>query len=262
MKLNKDIRIVFSLVIFTFLCAFAAFGQRGPCGIGAVIVITHRVEGDRLQIMGVASNSPAAQGGLAAGQVIHAIDGVPTMGLKLADCVRRIQGEAGTKVVLEVVDWRRGWTNSVELTREIVPDDPLLVSADAYEIPQGQEHKSLSVTTNKAVRVSRTNGAIAIIQFTRFGVTNANYRWRFRSAPGGTVSAGTGVVFEDYDRRIDAYGGIQLTHRGSPDDLKVKAGDIWLDWSYNSPEKGWLYYYPAQEKVEVLNSSAFDSGQW
>jgi membrane-associated protease RseP (regulator of RpoE activity) len=262
-KFNKlcdtRMKLPFNFVMLTFLCALVVYGQQTPCGIGAFLVITHRTEGDRLQIVGVASNSPAARAGLASGQVICTIDGVPTMGLKLADCVRRIQGEAGTKVVLKVEDRRRGWTNSVELTREIVPGDPLSFGADAFEIPQAQKHKSLSVTTNQVVRVSGTNGAIAIIQFTQFGATNANYRWRFRPTPGGIVSTGAGVVFEDYNGHIDAYGMKQLTHRGSPDDLKVKAGDVRLEWSSSSLTSGWLYYYPSREKVEVLDSSVFDS---
>ena len=100
---------------------------------------------------------------------------------------------------------------------------------------------------------------MAVIQFTQFGTTNANYRWRSRSGLNGIENAGADVVFEDYDRHTDAYGGIQLTHRGSPDDLYVKVGDIRLEWSSNNRSSGWLYYYPSREKVEVLDLSAFDS---
>jgi membrane-associated protease RseP (regulator of RpoE activity) len=255
-------KLSITLIALTFLYALAAYGQSEPCAIGAFIVITHRAEGDRLQVLGVASNSPAAQAGLAAGQFVRAIDGVPTIGLKLADCVRRIQGRAGTKVILEIEDRRRGWTNSVELTREVVPNDPLSVSADAFEIPEAQKRKSLSVTTNQLVRVLGTNGAITIIQFTQFGTTNANYRWRSRPAQGDTLKTGTGVVFENYDRRVDAYGMGQRIHLGSPDDLYVKAGDVRLEWSLNNLTSGWIYYYPLREKVEVLDSSTFDSVPW
>jgi membrane-associated protease RseP (regulator of RpoE activity) len=254
MKLTLD------LVITTILCAFAAYGERAPCGIGAKIIITKRAEGDRLQIVGVASNSPAARAGLAANQVILAIDGVPTMGLTLADCVKRIQGEAGTKVVLEVSDWLHDRTNVAELTRAIVQDDPLAVDAKAYEIPESLKRKSLSLTTNQVVRVAGTNGSITVIQFTHFGTTNANYRWRSRLVPGGTVRSGTGVVFEDYERHIDAYGVYQLTHRGSRDDLFVKSGSVRLEWSSSSLTNAWLYYYSSLGKVEVLPSAAFDSG--
>ena len=257
-------KLQINLATFTFLCALAVQGQQLPCGIGASMLITHGVEGDRLRIVGVASNSPAARAGLAADQYIRAVDGVPTLGMKYKDCVKRIQGEAGTKVHLEIEDRKRTWTNSVELIREIVPDDPLSVDTATWiEMPEAQKRKSLLVTTNQVVRVLGTNGAITIIQFTQFGATNANYRWRSRSSPGGIIRTGSGVVFEDYDRHVDAHGGIQLTHRGSPDDLLVKAGDVRLEWSSSGNlNEGWLYYYSLREKVEALDSPAFDSDLW
>jgi membrane-associated protease RseP (regulator of RpoE activity) len=256
-------KLPFTLVAFVLLCALPLCAQRAPCGIGANLVITHWTEGDRLQITGVASNSPAARAGLAANQFISAIDSVPTIGMTYKDCVMRIQGEAGTKVVLKIEDKRHGWTNSIEVTREIVADDPLAVDTTTWiEIPEAQKNKALLVTTNQTVRVSRTNGTIAIIQFTQFGTTNANYRWRSRSVPEGVVRTGAGVVFENYERHVDAYGGYQLTHRGSWDDLKVKAGDVQLEWSSSNLKEGWLYYYPSREKVEILDSSVFDSDLW
>jgi hypothetical protein len=196
---------------------------------------------------------------LAAGQVVRAIDGVPTMGLKLADCVRRIQGEAGTKVILDIEDWRHGWTNSVEVTREVIAGDPLAVNAEEFDVSQSEKRVSLSVNTNQVVRVLCTNGAMAVIQFTQFGTTNANYRWRARSVLGGMVNSGTGVVFEAYERNADAFGGYHLTHLGNPDDLYVKAGDVRLEWSFNNLTSGWLYYDPSREKVEILDSTTFDS---
>ena len=252
-------KLTIILVISTFLCALAAYGQQTTCGIGAMVLIVPRAEGDRLQIVGVHSNSPAARAGLAINQVIRAIDGVPTMNLKLSDCVRRIQGKAGTKIVFEVEDRRHGWTNAVEVTREIVPDDPLSVNADRFDVPQAQKPKKLKVTTNQVVRVVSTNGVITDIQFTDFGTTNAFYRWHSRPVPGGTVRSGTGVVFENYERHTDAYGGIQLTQLGSRDDLFVKAGSIRIQWSYNNTKEGWLYYYPSLGKVEILPSAVFDS---
>jgi hypothetical protein len=252
-------KFIFSFVIFAFLSTLATYGQPTPCGIGAFLGIAHRTEGDRLQILGVASNSPARRAGLASGQVICAIDGVPTIGLKLADCVRQIQGKEGTKVILKVEDRRRGWTNLVELTREIVSDDPLSYSAEAFEIQQDHKPKSLLVNSNQVVRVVDANGAIAIIQFTQFGTTNANYRWRCRSDSGGFVNTGEGVVFENYERKKNAYGVDQLIQCGSSSDLYVKAGDVQLEWSKGGGTCGWLYYYPAKEKVEILDSSAFDS---
>jgi hypothetical protein len=252
-------KLGYNLVSLFCLCASLAYSQNVPCGIGADVLIIHRVEGDRLQIVGVVSNSPAARAGLAANQVIRSIDGTSAIGLTLKDCVKRIQGAAGTKVLLEVEDRRSGWTNSIEVTREVVIGDPLAEDTSNWvDIPQTQKRSTLLVSTNQLIKVSRTNGAIALIQFTWFGATNANYRWRFRMTPGGVVSAGGGLVFEDYERHVNAFGEAELTQRGSLDDSQVKAGDFQLEWSVGSPTNGWLYYNPSKEKVEVLNLSAFD----
>ena len=109
-------KVIVTSVALTFLCGTAAFGQHAPGGVGISLTIAHREQGKQLQIMGVAPNTPASRAGLAAGQVIRSIDGVPTQSLKLTDVVARIRGPLGTKVVLELEDRVRKWTNSVELT--------------------------------------------------------------------------------------------------------------------------------------------------
>ncbi len=258
-------KVFFTILILTYFCvgqdqAFAQNAQQAPCSIGAFLAITHRTEGDRLQIMGVFSNSPAERAGLIAGQIVRAIDGSPTTGLKYIDCVKRIQGEEGTKVVLEVEDRRRGWTNLVELTREIVADDPLAIDTTTWvDIQKSQKLKSLKITTNQIVRVSETNGNVTFIQFIQFGVTNATYRWSSCTVSGGAGSAGSGVVFADYDRHTIVHDIEQLTHRGSPDDLYVKAGDVRMEWSCGGDRYGWLYYCSANGKVEVFDRTAFNS---
>ena len=253
-------KLSFNCFVVVFLFVLAVHGQPAPCAIGAFVAIVHRTEGDRLQILDVSSNSPAARAGLAPNQLVSAIDGTPTKGMSLEDFVRRIQGEVGTKVVLEIEDRRRGWTNSVELTREVIAGDLLAANADSFDIPKSERRKSLSVTTNQVVRVSGTNGEVTIIQFTQFGTTNANYHWRSRPASGGIMTSGAGFVFEDCERHVDAHGRNQLIHRGSRDDLFVKAGNVRLEWSSNNLTSGWIYYYPSQEKVEVLDLLSFDSG--
>ena len=245
-----------SLVVIAWICNLSGYSQENHCGIGAGVLITHRSEGDRLQVTSVIPNSPAAQVGLTKNQIISAIDGVPTINLTLKECIRRLQGKSGTKVILEVEDRSEGVTNSVVVVREVVPNDPLAINLAMWiETPRAEERKALSAGLNQVVRVSNRNGAIALIQFIQFGPTNAVYNWRFRPTSNSLVTTGAGVVFENYDRRVDASGSVTLIHRGSPDDLIVKAGDYRLDWSYSSDTNGWLYYNPLREKVEVVTSS-------
>ena len=256
-------KLAFRMFLFSFLCGITAFGQRAPGGIGASLTIFYLEEGPQLKVAGVAPGTPAARAGLAAGQVIRAIDRVPTESMKLADCVARIRGPVGTKVVLDIEDSGRGWSNSVTLTRENIAAEALIPPSqpgdDLSDIPRKPRRKSLSVTTNQVVRILSTNGGRAFLQFTHFGTTNAHYRWRFRAPRAAAVTNGVGMAFADYHTRVDAYGVHHLTLRNSPDDLMAKAGDIWLEWSYGSLTNGWLYYYPLQDKVEVLDSAAFDS---
>jgi hypothetical protein len=123
-----------------------------------------------------------------------------------------------------------------------------------------EKSKHLSVTTNDVVFIKTQSGAVAVIQFTSFdsftnsGPLSASYRWRYRAAPSQPVQSGTGLVREDYNRTPSADGkGYDVTPKADHD-TTVRAGDIWLEWSY----KGWLYYYPARATLQVLSSDAFD----
>lgn len=251
---------IFIIATCNLFVAFSLQAQPQMCGIGADVVITHWTQGDHLQIVGVASNSPAAQAGLAANQFILAVNGMPTTGLTLADCVRHIQGKPGTRVILKIGDWQHGWTNSITITRKFIPGDPLSINYKSYEIPQSLERKALSATTNQIIQVLSTNGTITVIQFTHFGITNANYRWRSRSANGTIVKSGHGRVFENYKWHVNAYGEYELTYQGNRDNLYVKAGKVRLEWSVGGPLYAWIYYRPSPEKVRILNSADFDSG--
>jgi len=71
-----------------------------------------------LRITKVYPNTPAAQAGLAPGLIVEQIDGIPTAGKSVADCLNIAQGAAGTKVRLELATPDGSQTNTVELTRQ------------------------------------------------------------------------------------------------------------------------------------------------
>lgn len=252
-------KILSIILISYFFCALDLQAQKATCGIGADVLITHWTEGDHLQIVGVASNSPAAQAGLKPNQFVLAIDGVPTAGLNLADCVKRIQGEAGKRITLEVADWQHSWTNSITLVRKVIPGDPLAMNPDAYEVPKSLRRKVISITTNQIIQLLSTNGTITAIQFTYFGATNANYRWRSRSTNGTFIKTGSGSVFENYEGQVDAFGEHQVVRNSNSDNMYVKAGNIRLEWSIGGPLYGWIYYSTSHEKFTILNSVDFNS---
>jgi carboxyl-terminal processing protease len=76
---------------------------------------------------------PIDRAGLRSGDVVTAIDGEPTEGKSVDECVRRLKGPAGTRVVLSI--FRRGWTETkdFELTRARIT-----VPTTAYDVLPGR----------------------------------------------------------------------------------------------------------------------------
>lgn len=76
---------------------------------------------------------PVDRAGLRAGDEITSIDGQPTEGLSQEECVRRLKGVAGTKVVVTV--GRRGWTEEkdFELVRARIT-----IPTTAYDVLPGK----------------------------------------------------------------------------------------------------------------------------
>jgi len=113
--------------------------------------------------------------------------------------------------------------------------------------------QSLAVTTNDCVLVTRADGRKAAVQFTSFGVKTASYLWRCRAFDSQAVQTGTGAVFEKepYDKSPEA---LALPRH----DCNVRAGDLRLAWSYGGTNKGYLYFYPSRERIQLLAAEAFD----
>ena len=65
-------------------------------------------------------DTPAYKAGLQPEDVILKIDGEPTTGLSVDEAVKKIRGDSGTKVTLNI--FRDGWTDpkDVEITREVI----------------------------------------------------------------------------------------------------------------------------------------------
>lgn len=113
--------------------------------------------------------------------------------------------------------------------------------------------QSLAVTTDAVVVVVRADGCQAAVQFTRFGVKTATYRWRCRAPGSQAVQTGTGAVFEKepYDKSPEA---LALPRH----DCNVRAGDVRLAWSYGGTNQGYLYFFPSRERVRILDVDAFE----
>jgi len=112
------------------LLACSTFAQESSnsfVGVGLMLM----AHGQVIEVMGIVPNSPASRAGLTPDLVIEKIDGTPTDGMKLKECVDKVRGAAGTTVTLELVDPKHDKTTTVELTREkiaIPPPHPLLAN--------------------------------------------------------------------------------------------------------------------------------------
>lgn len=80
-------------------------------GIGATVNMN---ENNQPTVVSTLDNSPAANAGLKAGDVILAIDGKPATGLSLTEAVLKIRGAAGTPVTLTILP--EGETITIDIT--------------------------------------------------------------------------------------------------------------------------------------------------
>jgi|SRR5450755_1517552 hypothetical protein len=124
---------------------------------------------------------------------------------------------------------------------------------------QPDAYQSVSLGVADAVLVQLPDGSAAVIQFTAFGESEAEYRWRFRPSPKEPTIAGVGRVFEDYFRIPLPGDRTWAIRKNSADDLVVKAGRVRVEWSYRSRQAGWLYYCSGLATLETLDSALFET---
>ncbi|MCX7667738.1 MAG: S41 family peptidase [Atribacterota bacterium] len=98
-------------------------------GLGLVIAI----KDEKLTVVSPIKGSPAERAGIKAGDVITAIDGESTAGISLDRAVKKMRGEKGTKVVLEIEREGGEQSFSVEIIRDVIS-----IQSVEYEIrPDG-----------------------------------------------------------------------------------------------------------------------------
>ena len=90
--------------------------QGSLAGIGAVL----KKNNDQIAITTVYPGSPAEKAGLKAGQIITAINAIPTATMTIDDAVKLIRGPKGTQVELTVTGSSDANTQRVAIVRDIV----------------------------------------------------------------------------------------------------------------------------------------------
>src|SRR5215469_13193614 len=112
-------RIILAVMV-GLLLAGSSYSQESTNSIVGVGLQVGTPPGHTLTIMGVIPNSPAAIAGLMQGETVERIDGTPTTGMNIQQCVDLIRGPVATTVTLEVADPKDGTTHIVTLTRETI----------------------------------------------------------------------------------------------------------------------------------------------
>lgn len=85
-------------------------------GIGVVVQATEK----GLLVISPIDGTPGAQAGLMSGELIVAIDGTSTPGMKIQDAVKILRGKPGTDVQLEIFNTEKDQKRTVAITRAIV----------------------------------------------------------------------------------------------------------------------------------------------
>ena len=105
-------------VLIGLLLTFTSCTQEGLSGVGLQIID----EGQKITIISVVPDSPAARAGIVPGLVILKVDDKTTDGKDQEECAQMIRGPVGSKVRLELFDPTNSKTTTFELTKEIIPE--------------------------------------------------------------------------------------------------------------------------------------------
>jgi hypothetical protein len=121
----------------------------------------------------------------------------------------------------------------------------------------GGSHKALKVPLNGVVRLSLPSGQVALIQFTSIGDRSAEYRWRYKRAPGGQESSGSGNVAERYQSVPATDPHSPLVESAAGHKAIVRAGELLADWSVGGERYCYFYFDSKLARAKVLSAAAF-----
>ena len=107
------------------------------------------------------------------------------------------------------------------------------------------------------VLVLASDEGVAAIVFTDKLKEGRAYKFRYESKDGKTKKAGTGKVFEKYNRILTKTPN-ELGVVDVGGELYLQAGPLKLEWSYADDERGWVYCKPEKVRVQIANADEFD----
>jgi hypothetical protein len=116
------------------------------------------------------------------------------------------------------------------------------------------DRASVKIEAGQMVKLTHPAG-VAVVDFTSFRPDGASYRWRFLSNSNNVESSGSGEVKDTSKKLLPI-----LSYQSRSDtNFYVRAGGLWIPWSYGSANSAWLYYTKGRTEVVVLPDSGFET---
>jgi carboxyl-terminal processing protease len=149
------------------------------------------MEQGQLKIISPLVGTPAYRAGLEAGDAILEIEGKSTEGLQIDEAVKRLKGEAGTKVTLAVRHARTGERETVTITREMVHIETVLgdhrKSDDAWDFMLDHDKRIGYIRISAFSRDTAEDVKKALVELKNQGLKGLIVDLRFN--PGGLLSS-------------------------------------------------------------------------
>ena len=139
---------------------------------------------------------------------------------------------------------------------------PVYVSGN-FENKQKADFDPLIINTQFTVKkddvvlIEAFDGSAAVIQFTNFVKQAAFYRWRSRPSPTNQVEHGSGFVRYAHTAVQRPNAAVHFVPKPG-NDTTIRAGSIWIPWTYADSDRGQLWYLPERAKVKRLPKGAFE----
>jgi hypothetical protein len=175
------------------------------------------------------------------------------------------------------------WGNKIPNARAVMPTVPVAESVETPQLPEPfvadvppfvekpreRTIEAIPIAHPFSVQVKRgkmlyavSSQGVALIDFTAFGVAgygpnSGQYRWRFRSNVGGLETAGTGIVFEKYEKVTEGPQKGYVKDVGSQ--LALEVGPLSITWSHGGSGAAWIYFPANVTHYNLLNSDTYDS---
>lgn len=126
----------FEKVIEYQMKAIELIADKEFVGIG---ISFDRIDG-MMKILDVMQSAPAYASGLAAGDIIKAVDGMSINGLSAEDMANKIEGPQGTKITLTVIHLGKDIDEEITVTRDMIVK-PVIIEYEK-RLAVYRDHKS------------------------------------------------------------------------------------------------------------------------